>query len=205
MPTLATLRQKVIDRANLKSTDTRLTTTVLNRIINDALSQVSMEHAWPWLQTSASIVTVAGTSSYAVPADYIQTHSLVQTDIGAPLVQRATLELDQIIASGRPSTYAIYGTSVLLKPIPDGAYTISHRYIKAEPALVADGDVSLIPEVYSRGAVEWAAMLAFQEIKDEVSALSAEKNYRSWLNRVSDNVRSSREPMRVRVRPGSWL
>lgn len=203
--TLADYDARLLDRVSSVSSDTRLTSAVRYRAINDALAQICLEHDWGWLATSATITTVAGTSSYALPTRHIRTDSITETITGISVSRRPMIELDQVIALGPPRIYHVDGALVFLKAIPDGVYSLTHRFRQFEPQLTSGSDAPLIPDVYSRGVIEFAAMLCLRQVKEYERGAEAESDYGSWLKRVQDNENMSREPMRVRVRRGSWV
>ena len=201
---LAYLDQRVVDRLGLSSSDTRLTSTVRYRAINDALKQVCLDHDWPWLRTSGTITTVANTATAALPTGHIRTESLVDTTTGEALRRTPSLEIDELITPGRPSLYYVADV-ITFGPTPDGAYTLRHRYFRVEPELVNTTDVPLIPEMFARGPIEFAAALLLRQIRERERAAEAEADYRAWLKRARDNANKSREPRRIRVRPGAWF
>ncbi len=201
--TLTQLLARVRTKGNFKSSDTRLTDAVLTGIINEALEQSALDRDWPWLLKKEVITTVSGTSEVAVPTDYLRTFSINDATTGYPLSMRSVVELDQTIQVGRPTAYNEYGGFILLKPIPNGVYTFTHRYVRVEVTLVSGGDTPMIPLAMSAGVVDWAVKLASEEIKATESALVAERRYAAWLKRADDNLKRTKEPVRVRVRPGS--
>lgn len=201
--TLTTLISRVRTKGNFKTTDTRLTDAVLTGIINEALEQSALDRDWPWLLKKETITTVSGTSEVAVPADYLRTFSISDSVSGYPLPTRSVIEMDQSIGSGRPTAYNEYGGFLLLKPIPNGVYTFTHRYVRTEVTLATGADTPLIPLAMSAGVVDWAVKLASEEIKATEAALVAERRYVAWLKRADDNLKRTKEPVRVRVRPGS--
>ncbi len=196
---------RVRDRAELDATSTLMTSTVLMRMINQALEQVSLEADWPWLRASVSAVTVANTRTIALPTGWIRTLSLVETATGDSLVRRPVRKLDEEVSTGRPYMYAVDGNVLSVAPIPATVYTYTHRYVRSEPVITdATGGVPLIPQVYSQGIVEWAAIKAFQRTKQVDKAATALTDYQQWLTRVRDNVNQGKEPLRVEPRPGAW-
>lgn len=203
--TLADYDARLIDRISTVAGDTRLTSAVRYRTINDALAQICLERDWPWLLTSATITTVAGTSTSNLPTRHIRTDSITETATGISLSRRSLIELDQVIYRGPPRLYHVDAGVITFKPIPDGVYSLTHRYRQSEAALALTTDAPLIPDLYSRGVVEYSALLCLRQIKEMERAVEAEKDYGTWLRRVQDNVNLSREPIRVRVRPGAWL
>lgn len=203
--TLTDYEQRLIDRLSTVSGDTQLTQAVRFRAINDALAQICLERDWPWLLTSETIATVAGTSTSALPARHIRTDSITETATGISLSRRSQIELDQVIYQGPPRIYHIDGSAITFKPIPNGVYSLTHRYRQFEAQLTSGSNTPLIPDLYSRGVVEYAAILCLRQVKEFERSAEAEKDYGAWLRRVQDNVNMSREPIRVRVRPGSWI
>lgn len=204
--TLAQMRAEVRLRTNSVSTDTVLTNAIIDGAINDGLRQVSLEHDWPWLFTSETITTAADDGQYPVPADYLRTVSIVDRETGIPLEHRSIIEIDQLTPlDGLPGIYHSYGDSILLAPTPTTVRTYTHRYVRVENVLSGDAATPLVPLEYREGAVEWAARQAFMYVRNPEAARQAETGFYDWLRRARDNMRRTKEPLRIRVRPGSWL
>lgn len=205
--TLAQLRSKLRNRLNSKTTDTRLTDANLNEVINEALRLVSLDADWWWLETLHTLSVVTGQETYTVgtdiPSDYQRTVSITHVDTGEPLGHRRASELDRFVIAGRPALYDSYGTTVVIKPTPNGSFSLRHRYIRDESLLSSDSDTPLTPLEYSKGVIEKAAAIAFDYIHDVERNAEAQKNYADWMIHVRDNNQRSREPVRIRVRPGS--
>lgn len=201
--TLAAVRTAAQNQGNFKTTDTRLTTTTWAEIINRALRQIALDHDWFWLLTNETLTTVPGTSTLAPAATFLRTKSITHNDVGTPLTLREISELDRITTAGRPILYTVENSTISVKPVPDAAYTLMHRFVRTEIVLAADGDSPLIPLEFSEGLILYATKLAFEFIHDTTKALEASKEYTAWLNRSSDNNARSREPFQARVRPGS--
>lgn len=202
---LTDLISRVREKGGFDADDAGLTDPKLTAFINAALKQVAQEHDWPWLKTSANISAVAGTSEYATPADWMRTDSLVIPDVGIVLENRDIDDLDRIIYRDRPALFAIEAEQVVLKPIPDAAYTIKHRYYRVERTLVSGADVPYMPSTFDEGIVEFATSLAFRKLRQGDKAVLADQAYQAWLKRTRDIVKRSRRPVRVSVRPGGLL
>lgn len=208
MPTLTDLDALVVGRLGVNSNDTRLTSSVRTRAINEAVRQVTLEADWPWLVTSGTLTTVVGTASYSVPSTWFRTRHIIHQDNGDSLLHRSLIDVDSYNISGRqgrPMIYTVEGSAILLGPVPDGVYNLTHRFMRTETALVSGSDSTLIPTLYSRGVVEWATSALLREIREMDRAVEADAEYIKWLKRTKDNIKQSREPYRVRVRPGSWI
>lgn len=203
---LTDLRAQVSERAKVANSSL-VTTTVLDRAINRALHQISLERDWPWLYVPGTLAVVAGTVEYTPPALWRRTAVLTHQDTGETLVRRHIRVIDTIppTVTGRPYLYAVSGGLITIKPYPALSETLIHRYIKTEPTLVNAGDTPLIPEAYCRGIVEYAAIKIFQVTSQTTLAQEAKADYQAWLNTVKDDVNQSRDSMRVEVRPSSWF
>ncbi len=204
--TLTALDARLCSRLGIASTDSKFTSAVRTQLINDALQQICLDHDWPWLLTSETISTVAATATYNLPTRHLRTASIVDATIGRALNKMSLIEMDQVITTytARPTIYHI-GAVITLRSVPDAVYALTHRYYIAEAALASGSDTPLIPEVFSRGVIEQAAVLAFSEAKDIERSLAADAAYTRWLKRAQDNAMRSREPGRIRVRPGGWF
>lgn len=200
---VATLRSAAIDRASALSTDTGLTPARWLVFLNAAARQIALEHDWFWLEAVANISVLAGTTDYALPASYLRTEGVVN-DLGRPVAlvpKLAIYEYQQ--GTRRPLAYTILGSNVVLGPTPDTAYTFKHVYIKAETTATGDSDTFLIPVEFENGLVEYAVYLALRYLRQEDRAGEALAAYHAWLERTHDNRLRTREPQRVRVRPGA--
>lgn len=198
---LSDLETAVLDRTGYLSTDSLLTTAVLDRFINRALFAFSLGGDWPWLYVNET--KALSTATFTPTSGWRRTVDLVHQDTGEPLVRRAVRVLDQIPATitGRPSLYAISGGVVNVRVVPDGPYNLTHRYIRTEPP-VASGNV-LTPWEQSDPIVHLAAAKAFTLKKDMVRAQEAKVDYATALRRIKDDINQGRELLRVEVRPGS--
>lgn len=205
MSTLTQLETKVLRRTGKVAGDTLLTQAVRYEAINEALFQIALAFDWPWLQSSETISTVAGTATASTPTNFLRTASLVETSTGIVLTRRSIIELDQVVASGRPEIYHVDNATITFKPTPDAVYAYKHRFIRTEPALASGSDVALIPSYYDRGVTTYAAYILFTQSHEIDRALEAMKEYEGWLRRTADNINQSKQGIRIRVRPGSWF
>ena len=201
------LREAVYNRIGVDSTDGRMTTTVLDGFINDALHWVETERAWPWLQATTTITTVAGDGDYAVPSDWLKTRYL-RIDEDSPFQVREIGELELLYPdaseTGQPREYAIEGDAVLVRPIPDGVYTIVHRYIKRESDLTSDGQSPLMPASFHTIIVAAATYLALRSTRENERAALAWQEYQEWRQRMLDDARRTTRPARIKTVSRTW-
>jgi hypothetical protein len=204
--TLAELRTAVRTRIGNPSTDGFFSDAQLNDLVNEALQAISIEDDWPWLQTSENIALVAGTAAYTPTAGWVRTKQLFIQE-GDPLTFVSLAEIDAygIQNRGTPDVYTIYGDQVLVRPVPQVAATLIHQYNKSEPLITVDGTSPLMPVIFHYAIVAYAAHLAQKRQGDLAQADAELRDYKEWYKRMVSFRRRSQVPMRVRVRPGSWL
>lgn len=204
-PALSVYRTRVRNRMAAHTADTFLTDARVDEAVNNALGQTVLEHDWPWLQTSNSFPLVPGTTDYALGATFLKVKSVTLPLLGQPVQQRTVQEIDQVIVSitGVPQYYAVYGNNIELRPSPAQADTIKIRFYRTEPVLVAGVDTSLILDPFTDMVIEYAAYLLFRATRESDKAADALSAYKQMVERAQDNIKQSREPLRITVRPGS--
>lgn len=200
---LAQIRTAVRTRLGVPEGDTFFTDQALTDLVNEALAAISSEADWPWLQGSTTFTTTAGDSEYDTPADWAQTRSLC-IDGYNPMDWIPLTEIRgyQSTEQGVPCAYTVSGDDLILRPAPNGTYTVIHDYIKEETTLVTDADVPYMPSGFRYSVVAYATHLAFVRAGDVQRATAAMADYAGWKNRMMAQRRRQRGGLRVRVRPG---
>lgn len=203
---LTTMRTAVRTRIGVPSTDTFFVDATLTDIINEALAAVATERDWPWLTTSTTFPTVAGTATYTPTSGWTKTRSLTIDGFDS-MEERSLIEIRSIPTTqrGQPSIFAVSGDQIILRTVPDAVYTITHDYVKTEPALSANGDTPLMPTQFHYAVVAKASELAHLRQGSLAKAEAQKAEYAAWLVRLNDNLRRTTAPKRIRVRPGSGL
>lgn len=201
---LTSLMSTARTRFGAPSGDSFYTDAVLTALVNEALDAVSLEFDWPWLQGSATITTAAADRDYAVPADWIRTRKLYIAN-NEPLELVPSSDVLWSTAQGRPTQYAIEGDLVQLFPVPDGVYSVTHKYTKSEPDLSTGSDTPLMPAVFHHAIVALVVNLMHVRAGNLTKANAALVDYRAWLTRMQDHRRRSSATLRPRVRPGGWM
>jgi hypothetical protein len=175
--------------------------------LNEANRAIAADHDWPWLHATTSFSTVAGTGAYssaaAIPEDWLRTISLKVAD-SVPMTRRSPVDLDDAWPStdstGRPCEYAIDGSALVLRPVPDSVLTIAHRYVRIEPELVQDSDTPTMPAAFHSTIVEHAAAIVLRRARETARAEECMAAARMWERRMVDDVRRYAGPAKVRVR-----
>jgi hypothetical protein len=180
--------------------------------ILDAVGEISRNVRLPANETTSTITTVAGTSSYALPvgaAGNVRVLSLVDPQTADPLTDVEVSALDDTPATGRgrPTSFAWYGSSLTLYPTPDQAYTLTLRYLRQGAIPSNDTDqmaaTTGIPEDYLHALVAYARHRLFRKEDDFEAANYWEGQYRQTVQRLKADVQRRDVGAKRRV-PSMW-
>lgn len=189
----------------LSDTDAVVSDAVLLWALNGALQKISTDKDWPWLYTEATVNTVAGDATYALPTGYTRS-AFITVDGGNPIEPSTFTGLaHDRTTTGAPYGYVIEGTDLRLYPTPDSVTPIVHAYYQSEPELTDDGDEPLLPDAYS----EWAVLEAAIKVALRTNHLTRLQSLREEAAEVRrgvlDNYRRASAPGRIRrTRPPTW-
>jgi hypothetical protein len=166
MPDFTTLRTMLSDRGF-----SRLTTTQLSDLINDARQEMDNYLPWPYRLTSAS-----GTSPLTV-SDLGSVEEVITTaDLNNPLryMERELVRAyyGDITVTGTPIVYFI--DNGVIRTYPVGG-TLTVRYYKRTVDLSANGDTPLAPSNYHRLIVDIAEREAMILKGDKEEALMVQQ------------------------------
>lgn len=203
MTALSALRTQVFNRLGVPSGDALLTSAVVDAAINAAINEIESEQSWPWYEASETINTVAGTATYTPAAGWRLTRAVKPAD-DFPLERYSLTELDDMYpfstTQARPSCYAIDEGKVVLRPVPDAVYVLSHRYVKAETALSADADAPLVPSQFSPAIAALACHIVLGRSREDGRSAAALEDYVRWLSKMRRYSRRHTGPVRIRTR-----
>lgn len=180
--------------------------TSVKRWINDALADIARKVHLPGLEDVWTPTLVSGTSTYALPSDDVRILSAFDGDLHQSIDELMPADLDTApTSSGRPSSFAQVGTSVVLYPTPDSAYSVSFRYLRTLTDLSADDSTAgpTIPDSYADMVVSFVRSRLFRKEDDkEMSDFWRAEYERDLQSLRSDIQRRSRS--RVRQVPGPY-
>lgn len=177
----------------------------VNELVNEALSAITEEKPWPWLDGVDSFATTADTASYALPDDWAQTRAVTIRGQEARRLNIADADQwQQLDQWAGPFAYALEGGNLLIVPTPDTGTEVVHRYRRTEALLVADTDEPLLPVQYHTAVVCYASALVCERLdKQSDRGPNFRAEYERWLRRMNDAMQRSQRPNRVRIRPGA--
>lgn len=188
--TLADYRARVYDKLGLPTTDGHVTTAQVNAALNAALQEYATEYDWPWLQSEATITTVAGTQTYALPARYTRTLYLIDGDGQGELEYRPRRQLAAYEGeTGRARFYSGLVGTVALYPEPNDAVTLTHGYVISEAEMDDDADTILLPDAYADFLVTIAARKIALRRKDTELKRLLDEEHTQWLGRIRNEQR----------------
>lgn len=185
--TLTTLRSRVRERADMVNS-TFLTDTAdsMDALINEAAQELHellvLNYGEDYAVASASTSTVAGTSAYALPADFMK---LLGVDLvmGADEVydlQRFNFKERNVYRGASVwgglslPRYHVEGSNVRLYPTPSGTYNLTFWYVPAIALLVDGTDEVDFPNGWERYLVLLAAIKALHKEETDTRDLERE-------------------------------
>lgn len=181
---LEALRGALRTRLGVPDTDALFTDAVCTELVNAALHAIEVRHDWAWLEGVETIATANADDSYVPHASWMRTVSLTISG-RLPLERKSIAELDQLLGTtGDPRYYGIFAEQIVVRPVPTGVLSLTHRYIKAEPDLSGDADEPLMPESFHQSIVELAAHYAFRRSNQAADAGAALAAYQQWEERM---------------------
>lgn len=141
--------------------------------------------------TAATITTVAGTQSAALPTGWLEFENL--TVVSSPDVQLNYVNIQHLDTkypnnsyTGCPVVYSIEGQQILFGPVPDAAYSVSVLYYKRLDPLNTTPTNWLLtnhPGIYLWAALSESAPF----LKDDKRALVWETKYANELSALEES------------------
>ena len=140
---------------------TAMASTLINDVRQELATGVFLDERgktikayWPWLYTDSYTTTVAGTSDYALPSDYLdhieirignkKLHRFTQVDYDSQMMY----DHDWVESIGEPAQFLLVGHMIRLKPPPDGAYEMHLHYYASPSAFTLDIDSDYMSQIY---------------------------------------------------------
>lgn len=207
MSTAAQLTVKVRQRCGVSSTDGAATDTIVFGMLNAAVKRVALMHDWPWLEASESISVTAGTNEYTPGATWRTTLRMYRD--GYPdLEYRQPRDMQGFISDGQtgpPLMYTVERGKIVLAPIPDTSYTLTHVFIRTETEIDDAADTPLVPTWAEDLVVAVAAHMLAASMRDQGLMKMLEAEARDMLAALRDEVRRSRAFPKPKRRKDVWL
>jgi hypothetical protein len=146
--------------------------------INRSFWEITAKFEFKEKEGSYTFNTVDGTSEYNVPVDIeaLQGLSIVQSDgyTNSDLNRMEQSHYQNVITSNPearaiPERYYREGNKIILYPTPNDARTVTVKYLKTLPDLLANGSV-VLPQEWHELILFGAAYRGFLVMNDKVSA-----------------------------------
>lgn len=196
MPTRAELRDLVRSQTLVESDD--YTDAKVDNLINQAIRDLSVRFAWPYLAAIDTIAVSAAVDTYALPADTSRVEAILLDGSTTRLREMgpstALFEEAGVPASGTPDSYFVWGDSIVLRPIPTGSENLTVYYYRNPTTLNNDTDSPEFAEPFHYVLADFVMQALWEREEDfEKAAVYAnryaqgvESMARFYLNRVAD-------------------
>lgn len=142
------------------------------------------------LDKTATLTTVGGTQTVALPSDFNQARTISITSSGVVQVLDA-LQPEFLIqrygnyTSAFPRNYSIRGNNLLLGPTPDSTYSISIEYLATISGLTSSNQTNDIITAYPELYLHACLIFAGQYIRDTDLVTGMEALYAEDLQRIN--------------------
>jgi len=202
--TLMQLRRLVRARLGVPSNDDMFQDDVLDDHINLAIDTIEMEQRWPWQERIEQVTVSPAAPDIVLPAGWRATHGLFNGEEELSLVSPLDI-LSWAETSGAARVWAPVGDSLLVRPLVSGDVTLTHFYQRDPVWLRDDSDQPDMPSQFTGAIVAKAAELLSTREDNRAAAAVHLADYTGWIQRMRRDLRRSTGPLRIRVRPGSWV
>ena len=178
---------------------------------NDGLMEFYVDHDWVFSYTEATFTTVANNDTYSPPSNWSRTAWMTAAG-GYPLSLKSRREHKDYLSTGMPRWYDTQGDRILLCPVPDGAYQITHAYYAAPERIVRDSDTYAdvedqldaedvqVPDIYVPLLTLYVAKNLAVVALDREAHSTLREEINQYRARVADNRRRHTTPGRIKAR-----
>lgn len=179
------------------------TTAQVNVWLNNAQREVQkqlIQAGENFYVTRVSTTTVQNYDTYALPTDFMRLHKLelltegtttppTYNQVRQQITPVTLVQLDKVsMSTGKPTVHAIRKNCLILRPIPDNAYTI---YMDYSPEVVDMSSDSSTPDVPLRYQEYIAVLAAFDGLlkdnRDPSTLLAKKQFYLDLMKQDSQN------------------
>lgn len=202
---LSTLRRYVRQRMGVPVSDDFFTDLVITDAINLALGIIEEEHYWPWSEVVDVATLAAGNPAIVKPDRWRATRALFFQGTELALVSVTDLLASYNATSAQPTAWADTGANITVAPVPSGPVDLTHVYYRQPLLLTVDDDQPDLPASMTDAIVCKAAELLSAREDDQTARAAHGNDYAKWVQRMLRSQRRSTGPLKVRVRPGSWI
>lgn len=203
MTTAANLIISVRNRVNLATDDARVTDANILDFLNAAVQDCEATHEWPWREAQETISITGSDNTYTPNANWKTTLSLTLDDPPAILQRRTwkwTRRLSWGDMEGVPVFYTDHAGVFYIYPVPDKAYTMTHRYLKVVPVLGATSSTVDSPDWFDPVLVTKTASYVAQKLRDSELYQMLETQYKQQIRGFADDVSRTYEPVAIATR-----
>jgi len=167
----------------------------------------ALPHRWSWTLASGTIVLVAGTAAYALPAGVVQVESMRYT-VGASAFELEWMDPDKLRealaeSEGRGGAALHWSRTgpriVSFWPVPSAAGIVNVTYRIRPPVLTGDASTPILPEAYQDILVVGACELMAQRERawDSAKAFAVERAELTRALVIDDVIDQRQTPLTI--------
>jgi len=159
--------------------------------VNRSYQRLQDRIEFPEAQVVTTFATTPTIYSYAAPADLFSIYSLRNNTMERRMSQVSISSFERLALTqtGSPSRYALRARStILVWKVPLVAETLQINYRKSLPALLADGDLHVLPDSWEEVIIYGATAYAFEYLNEVERANQARKSMITTMSLLSDRL-----------------
>lgn len=175
--------------------------------VNEAQREIAKRIDVRVWYTESTLTTTAGNNTLTLPTDYLRPDYLYD-DVNNVRLDALTdgLEFEEWdTAQSQPLYWIVLGTSIRVRPIPNGAYTLKLRYWKQPTTMSANGDVPETPLAYRHLLETYALSRCYRRQLDFDAADRYMADFERDLARAASTLQFDHsDPPPAHQIPGAW-
>lgn len=191
---------------------TYFTETQVNTWLNNAQREVQkqlIQAGENFYVTRVSTTTVQNYDTYSLPTDFMRLHKLelltegtttppTYNQVRQQITPVTLVQLDKVsMSTGKPAVHAIRKNCIVLRPIPDNAYTIYMDYSPEVDDMVGDAATPNVPLRYQEYIAVLATLDGFLKDQRDMTPFLEKKRYYLDLMKQDAENRNVDEPRSV--------
>lgn len=165
--------------------------TIAKTWVNRSYMRVQDLIEFPEAHVATTFSTVVGTLSYSTPANFFSIIDLRNNTTERRLSQISIPRYDRLktTQTGSATTYALRArTTILIWPKPIAIEQLSINYRRTLAALVADGDLHVLPDAWEEAIIFGAVAYGFAYLNELERARQARSDFRAIVSQLSDRL-----------------
>lgn len=167
---------------------TYFTSAQMNVFLNNAQREVQkqlIQAGENWYLTRASTTCVLNKDTYALPTDFLTVNKFevlisgtAQNEVRQIISPATLVQIERMsMTTGTPAFHVVKKNCIMIRPIPDQAYTLYLDYAPLVPDMTTDNSLPDVPTKYQEYIAVLATSDGFLKDQRDPSMITEKKNF----------------------------